>query len=267
MNQDQVKQKLLQLHQPVQDFLVIFSGKKSKRVDGLYKPTEREIILHNKNFAGDNELLYTAIHELAHHLQFTESTFPVTSRTHTTRFWSLFHSLLKRAEEIGLYENVFDAYPEFRELTRRIKTEFIGAGGDLMKELGGLLVEARGLCEKHGARFEEYLDRVLCLPRSGAKTIIRSHELDLEPAIGFENMRTMARIGDEKKRELAQAALLDGDSPETVKMRFATPRQDLDPLEALETEKHRIERTIQSLNARLRDLDTRIQSYKSDKGE
>ncbi len=267
MNQDQVKQKLLQLHQPAEVFHVIFSGKASKKVDGLYKADGREIILHNKNFSSDNELLYTAIHELAHHLQFTEAAFPPTSRTHTTRFWSLFHSLLKRAEETGLYESEFEKLPEFRELTRRIKTEFIAAGGDLMKELGALLVEARGLCEKHNARFEDYLDRVLCLPRSSARTIIRSHVFNLEPAIGFENMRTVARISDEKRRNLAQTALLDGDSHETVKARYAASPREQDPLAALQTEKRRIERTIQSLTARLRDLDTRIQTYSKEKGD
>jgi hypothetical protein len=264
MNQDQVKQKLLQLHQPAEEFRVVFSGKKSRKVDGLYKAAEREILLHNKNFSNDNELLYTAIHELAHHLQFTESAVPVSSRTHTTSFWSTFHSLLKRAEEIGLYESLFDKLPEFRVLTRRIKTEFIAAGGGLMKELGSLLKEARALCQKHGARFDDYLDRVLSLPRSSAKTIMRSHELDLQPAIGFENMRSISRITDEAARDRAQAALLSGESPETVKMRYISPPRETNPLQALESEKRRIRRTIDSLNARLQDLNRRIRAYRNE---
>jgi Zn-dependent peptidase ImmA (M78 family) len=66
MNQDQVKEKLLKLHDCTEDFIVIFSGKKSKKVNGLYKPDKREIIIHNRNLDNDNLLLYTAIHELAH---------------------------------------------------------------------------------------------------------------------------------------------------------------------------------------------------------
>ena len=46
MNQTQVKELLLQLKEDVEEFSVIFSGKKSKKVDGLYKPDSREIIIH-----------------------------------------------------------------------------------------------------------------------------------------------------------------------------------------------------------------------------
>ena len=68
MNQDQVKDMLLSLENTELEFSVIFSGKESKRVNGLYKIEEREIILHNRNFKTDNQLIYTAIHEYTHHL-------------------------------------------------------------------------------------------------------------------------------------------------------------------------------------------------------
>ncbi|MDR0601298.1 MAG: hypothetical protein LBG42_02855, partial [Treponema sp.] len=73
MNQDQVKAKLLAIEDAPLEFSLVFSGKSSKKVNGLYKPESREIIIHNKNFTaegGQNEnlLLYTAIHEYAHHL-------------------------------------------------------------------------------------------------------------------------------------------------------------------------------------------------------
>jgi hypothetical protein len=57
MNQDQVKTKLLSIADAPMEFTVIFSGKKSKKVNGLYKPDSREIILHNKNFGDDENLL------------------------------------------------------------------------------------------------------------------------------------------------------------------------------------------------------------------
>jgi len=62
MNQDQVKELLLTLDKNVPDFSVIFSGKMSGKVDGLYYPDRREIIIHNKNFEEDGQLIYTAIH-------------------------------------------------------------------------------------------------------------------------------------------------------------------------------------------------------------
>ena len=82
--------------------------------------------------------------------------------------------------------------------------------GSLMKTLGRLLLEARTLCEKHHASFGDYLDRVLCIPRTSASTIIKSHLFDLKPEIGFENMRTLTRIKNDETRRQAEEALLAG---------------------------------------------------------
>ena len=69
MNQDRVKEILLETADTELEFSVVFTGKSSKKVNGLYKPDTHEIILHNKNFANDNELIYTAVHEYTHHKQ------------------------------------------------------------------------------------------------------------------------------------------------------------------------------------------------------
>ena len=68
MNQDQVKEKLLALKVPCKDFTLVFSGKASKQVNGLYKSADATIVLHNRNFTSDTALMYTALHELTHHL-------------------------------------------------------------------------------------------------------------------------------------------------------------------------------------------------------
>ena len=49
---------------PVIDFTVVQTGKKSSKVNGLYKTDSHEILLHNKNFTTNNAIMYTAIHEL-----------------------------------------------------------------------------------------------------------------------------------------------------------------------------------------------------------
>ena len=54
MNVDQLKEKLLMLEPNAGDFLLVFSGKTSKKVHGLYKPETKEIIIHNKNFNEDH---------------------------------------------------------------------------------------------------------------------------------------------------------------------------------------------------------------------
>ncbi len=132
-----------------------------------------------------------------------------------------------------------------------------------MKELGRLLLAARTLCEKYHASFQDYLDRILCLPRTSARTIIKSHLYDLKPQIGFENMRTIARIGNQEERAQAQDALLEGQSPEMVKMQYTNPLKRVEPLEVLKTERQRVQRTIHTLQTKLEELDRRIEEYRN----
>ena len=259
MNQDQVKVKLLLLRKPDKDFEVVFSGKTSKKVNGLYKPETGEIVVHNRNFTNDNDLMYTAIHEFTHHLQFTTSPLPISSRTHTVAFWGHFHTLLKEAEEKQVYCNPFDAEDEFVQLTRQIKEKIVEVNGALMKELGRLLLKAQDLCEKYHTNFTDYLDRVLNLSRSSAKTAVKAHAMDLDSRIGFDNMQTLTRIQDAEQRNLAQEAFTQGMSPDWVKYRFAGNQPEADPLDLLLEEKIRTEKQIQHLRDKLIRLDERIE--------
>jgi hypothetical protein len=260
MNNEQIKTALRTLRRTEEDFTVILSGKKSRKVHGLYKPDSRELIIHNRNFTNDNELMYTAIHEYAHHIQFTTSATPVPVRTHTTAFWNLFHTLLFEAEEKGLYRNPFEQIDELRELTRRIREKFLAASGSMMKELGRLLIQAHGICEKHGTNFSDYLDRVLSLPRTSANLIMKAHTLDIDPRVGFENMRSLAAIRDAADRGKAQAELLDGHSPDMVKAKYAERPAPRDPRQALQQERERLERMIERLRKRLKEIEKRIEA-------
>ncbi len=258
MNNEQIKSTLQTLRATAEDFTVILSGKKSRKVHGLYKPDSREIIIHNKNFTNDNELLYTAIHEYAHHIQFTTSATPPSARTHTTAFWNLFHTLLFEAEGKGIYTNPFEQIEELRDLTRRIREKFLAPSGSLMKELGKLLIQAHGICEKHGTNFSDYLDRVLSLPRASAQLIMKSHTLDIDPRVGFENMRSLAGIRDNGSRGRAQAELLEGHSPDMVKAKYSERPAPRDPRQALQRERERLERMIERLRKRLKEIEKRI---------
>jgi hypothetical protein len=258
MNQDQIMKILLSIRPTKAEFTVILSGKKSKKVNGLYKPESREIILHNKNFKGDNELLYTAIHEYAHHIQFTTAAAPISVRTHTTAFWSIFHTLLFEAEEKGVYRNPFEGNEEFRVLTREIKEKFISVSGSLMKELGRLLIKAHELCERHGASFTDYIDRALGLPRVSAQAVMKAQSYDLDPRIGSENMRSLAGIRDEAVRNEAQEALIAGKSPDMVKASLAGRKKPSGTRAILVEERTRIERTIERLKGRLKAIDKKL---------
>jgi hypothetical protein len=259
MNQDQVKGMLLSIADAPMEFTVIFSGKKSKKVNGLYKPDTREIIIHNRNFADDNLLLYTAIHEYAHHLHACSLGGSLPSRSHTTEFWAVFHELLEKAEAGGIYKNVFTASPELSELTETIREKYLLQNGALVKELGMLLLKAGELCDAIGVRFEDYIDRVLRIPRLAAKTSIKMFEYDLDPSLGSDNMRFLAGIKNEENRNAAERSLLEGKSPDTVKREAMKRPVEEDPKLRLEKEKLRLERTIGSLTKRLDEVERELE--------
>ncbi len=264
MNQDQVKEKLLQLDNEVEDFAVILSGKASKKVDGLYYPDRGEIILHNKNFTDDNQLIYTAIHEFAHHLHHTRSAVPVSSRAHTNRFWDIFHKLLFLAEEKGVYVNVFKQDMRFIELTGKIKTKYLSTNGSLMKELGSLLEEAHALCIELNISYDDYVDRELLLHRTTARLLMKISSMNINPKIGYENMKTVASIRDDAARGRAEEAFAEGMSPDMVKAEFAPRAKSDNSLGILMEERDRIERSIDTLTKKLAKIERRINEMKYD---
>ena len=269
MNSDQIKQRLLQIRDTDEYFEVVLSGKKSKKVNGLYKSETRELVLHNRNFSSDNELMYTAIHEYAHHLQFTSSPVPISIKAHTGEFWSLFHGLLYDAERLGVYSNPFEVIEDFDELTRRIREKILSVNGELMKELGDLLIRAQKLCEKHHTSFTDYLDRVLRIPRTSANTIIKTKLLDIDARLGYENMKTLTRISDPDTRKEAEKALLEEMSPDMVKreyLRTSNPKPT-DPLEQLVAEKNRLERQINRLQHKLEEISQKLNEYQKKREE
>ncbi|OHD64185.1 MAG: hypothetical protein A2176_00915 [Spirochaetes bacterium RBG_13_51_14] len=258
MNQEQVKEKLLELDRGVEDFSVIFSGKASKKVDGLYYPDRKEIIIHNKNFTDDSQLLYTAIHEFAHHLHHARSSLPVSSRAHTNRFWDIFHRLLFRAEEKRIYVNLFKKDKRFVELTKKIRGDYLVENGRQMKELGKLLEQAYALCEEQKANFDDYVDRELLLHRTTAKLLMKISSMNINPAIGYENMKTVAGIRDESRRVQAQEAFVEGMTPDMVRSEFNARKEPEETLGLLMEERERIGRSIETLTRKLTKIEQRI---------
>ncbi|MDR2740860.1 MAG: hypothetical protein LBB98_01730 [Treponema sp.] len=268
MNQDQVKEALLSIEDAPMDFQVIFSGKKSGKVNGLYKPETREIIIHNRNFNDDNLLIYTAIHEYAHHLHACSQGGKLLARSHTAEFWAILHGLLEKAEGLNIYKNVFTDSPELAELTETIRKQYLRENGSLVKELGKHLLRAHELCAAIGARFEDYVDRVLCIPRLAASTAIKMYQYNLNPQVGSDNMRFLAGIKNDGERMAAEQALINGKSPDAVKVAAHGGHQAFpsDPLTEeeqrtrLEKEKRRLERTIASLTKRLDEVEQELET-------
>jgi hypothetical protein len=266
MDRDKVKEKLLKIEDAPLEFSVIFSGKKSKKVNGLYKPETREIIIHNKNFesddTGQNLLLYTAIHEYAHHLHACARGGTLSPRAHNSEFWAIFHALLEKAEAKKIYNDVFSVSPELLKLTETIRTKYLANNGALVKEMGKHLLKAYDLCTGIGVRFEDYVDRMLRIPRVAANMAIKMFEYDLSPEVGADNMRFLAGIRDSDKREAAEKALIKGKSPDTVKVAVRGASEAEDPIQRLEKEKLRLERTIATLSKRLEDVKKELEEKK-----
>ncbi|MDR1507271.1 MAG: hypothetical protein LBI67_09250 [Treponema sp.] len=273
MNQDRIKDILLSIEDPPLEFSVIFSGKKSRKVNGLYKSESREIILHNRNFSGDpngeNQLLYTAIHEYAHHLPACSRGGTLSSKAHTSEFWAIFHSLLEKAENKKIYRNVFGASPELTKLTALIREKYLKENGKLVKELGKYLLRAFELCGEIGGRFEDYVDRILCIPKIAAQMTMKMYQYDLNPSLGADNMRYLAGIRNEDDRDGAEKALLAGKSPDSVKTAVRkgglAPAEE-DPKLSLKKEKLRLEKTIMTLSKRLEEVEAELTRFQNASG-
>ena len=101
-----VKERLQCIHKSPVDYKVIFSDERNSREGGFYKLSSREIIIRNENFAGaegvvkEMLLMYTAIHELAHHVMAAEK--GDSTLAHSQEFWDVFHDFLDKAEEKGI---------------------------------------------------------------------------------------------------------------------------------------------------------------------
>jgi len=262
MNQDAVKEKLLAIEDAPLEFSLVFSGKKSSKVNGLYKPQTREIIIHNRNFtsdgAGQNLLLYTAIHEYAHHLHACSRGGTLSPRAHSSEFWAIFHALLEKAEAKKIYSDVFSVSPELLKLTDVIRDKYLKNNGSLVKEMGKHLLKAHELCTAIGVRFEDYVDRMLRIPRTAANMAIKMFEYDIAPEVGADNMRFLAGIRDGDNRKAAETALIKGKSPDTVKIQVRGKNKEEDPLALLEKERARLERTIATLSKRLEEVKSKL---------
>ncbi len=268
MENEKIKEMLIDIAPTDLDFTIIQSGKESSRVNGLYKPDTHEIIIHNRNFHSDSELVYTCVHEYTHHLICEEqlaingSSYMPNAKVHTQAFWAKFHSLLKIAEEKKYYSIDIDVSPELKALTEKIQKEYLETNGKLMQEFGRLLSKAHALCQKANIRYEDYIDRVLGLPRNSARDITRVGNVqNLNPAIGFENMKMISSIKKPEEQIVAQEQILAGESPITVRALMKQKNQaPIDKKEKLEKERNRLSKTIAQLQQRLEFVEESLAS-------
>ena len=206
MNQDQVKEKLQALKVPCKDFTLVFSGKASKRVNGLYKPEESVIILHNRNFTNDTSLMYTALHEFTHHLMACRG-FAAGRSHHPVAFWAFFHSLLKIAIDEGVYADPYLNDEKLMEKRTEI-LELLKAQNELNRKLGAAFSQMMALSKEKGARIEDFIDRHARIPRKEAQTLMKQqYSLGLDE-VGQESSPAIVNVVVDQGKAMPTAALM-----------------------------------------------------------
>ena len=256
-----VLDNLLKLYECKVPFVFEFSQKKSTRINGLYYPKEQRIVINNKNFKetieGDNLLFYTAMHELAHHIQFTERGH-ISGRSHTKLFWSILDDLAQAAEAAGLYR--YDADAEVKKLIGEAEKISLQIA-ELQRELGTVLNKLHNVCLSKGVRYDDVLKRKVKLSARVGKKMVKISALNLDKnlSIGFETQEAIAAAGSIEEREAMLEAAAEGKSVNQVKTAAHTNRGGGEnELETLTNERSRITRTIESLKKRLNNVIKRI---------
>ena len=264
MTNEEIVGDLKKLYDCKTDFTVTQTGKTSKKVNGFYKPLTHEIFLHNKNFKTDNALIFTAIHELTHHIQNEngEKAGKVgkAGKAHNNAFWSTFYNLLDKAEKLGIYsrERSESVAAKTKELTD-IQKQII----ELQKKQGKLLAELHKECEEQGDRYEDVLEHDLQISRNKAKELQKQAYLTSD--VSDEMSKAINSAKDMMMKKAAMQAADNGATVEQVKaiakdtLKTTKPTDNgLDSPSTLIKEKKRIERTIEQLNDRLANIEEQL---------
>ena len=265
MTNEQIKHNLKKLYDCKSDFSVTQTGKKSGRVNGLYKPLTHEIILHNLNFKTDNALMFTAIHEFTHHILDAEKVIK-SARAHNNTFWNTFYSLIDKAVSLGLYSRE-------RSMDVAEKTAEIGAVQkqiiELQKKQGKLLNELHKACNENGDRFEDVLEHDLQISRAKSRQLQQMSAID--STVSDEMTKVIVSAKDELMRNAAKQAAADGATVEQVKAivkdkaKSTKPANDgLDSPSSLIREKKRLEATIERCQDRITNIDEQLLSMGAD---
>ena len=239
MTNEEIKTALIKLYECKIDFTVIQTGKKSSKVNGLYKPDTHEILLHNKNFTTNDAVMYTAIHELTHHILTTEKGVR-TVKSHSGIFWATFYDLIDKAIELKLY-------------VRERSAETAALIKEAQKQLGLIIAKLYDSCQHNGERIEDVIEHDLQMTRNKAKEY-----MDNKMSGSNDNDEIAKAVKFAKDPAIKQAAQQAADAGKTVAQVKAIAKQkvkatddDIESPEQLEREAERLKKTIAHLNERL----------------
>jgi len=251
MNQDRVKEILLKyVTEDVEDFQVVFTGKESSKVDGLYNKETKEILIHNRNFKDDNNLIYTALHELAHHIDFINNPKKSNRHCHNKDFKIILHGLVVKAMDGGDFETL--DVPEVRNVVNVSKehTKFL-------KNFGKILVACYDKCQQRRYPFEDVVERVCQLDKKEAKVIMSMYAFDVPEDINSDLARNIVKLKDPVVR---QEAIEQKAIPKAK-----PPKDPVDEETFLMQEKARLEKRIQKEQERLQQIEEQLQGFEDSK--
>jgi hypothetical protein len=261
MGPEEAKRRLLLLRRPLEDFTLVFSGKKSRRINGTYYPARKEIAINNLNFVGeDNELeenllMSTAIHEFAHHLVDTELDQP-RSRCHTALFWSVFDDLAEEAERTGVCrlrpdEQTLELAEAAAEISRRMAA--------LQRELGAALKLAAESCKRQGISPDDLFRRKIKLTMASCKRAMEADSLGAPESVNMDQQAALlAERSPERRRAMAEG-IREGKTVDQIKRPADRPASEPDDFGRLSGERDRLERSIMRLQIRLAGVQARLE--------
>ena len=112
----------------------------------------------------------------------------------------------------------------------------------------------------------EYPERVLRFSARPLIVLMKISALDIDPAIGIDNMKTVAQVKDPAERKKVEEDFISGKSPESVKASLkrsglsSAADEESSALDQLVQEKARIERSIFNLQEKLDMIQKRIRN-------
>jgi hypothetical protein len=195
------------------------------------------------------------MHELAHHIQRTEYK-QKSSRSHTQLFYAILDDLVDMAEKKKLYNTGIDddtqkLIDEVRDISCKI--------AELQRKLGGVLSQLHQVCQEKGVRYEDVLKRKAQISLQSSRRAQKAYALNLSRDIGYDIQEAAIRERDAEKRGAIIHAAEEGKSIYQAK-RLTTKPPVVDETESLILEKKRLERTIASLNHRLKEVEEHLRA-------
>ena len=261
LNPGMLKRKLLQIQKVSEDFTIEYEGK-HKTIDGLYRPETCTIVIYDENHVDDNGIIYTALHELAHHVDITTSIKPRKKQLHNTRFKSIFYGMLNDAERKKLYINPYENNPMFLNMKFKLD-DLMTSIGDAKKRMGVLLQEVYELCVDNNMPFDDFMERQMQIDMKKAQHLLMLPSLSITVSkVCFDNHKILCSAKDERKRKKALVLLENDKSPAIVK---ETVKENDDPattLDYLRKEREKLINELDRKSAKLEEIEAAITNEK-----